>query len=77
VDGVDPRALRLIDAVSNEGQPSSGSARVFVYQRNVERLAASIEQIREHSGSELVQTIGKTASFFKHNPDRNQFPLPK
>ena len=45
VDGVDPRALLLIDAVGNEGQPSSVSARVFVYQRNVERLTASIEQI--------------------------------
>jgi RNA-binding protein len=42
-----------------------------------ESRAASIEQIREHSGAELVQTIGKTASFFKRNPDRNQYPLPK
>ena len=42
-----------------------------------ESRAASIERIREHSGAELVQTIGKTASFFKRNPDRNQFPLPK
>jgi len=42
-----------------------------------ESRAASIEQMREHSGAELVQTIGKTASFFKRNPDRNQYPLPK
>ena len=42
-----------------------------------ESRAASVEQIREHSGAELVQTIGKTASFFKRNPDRNQYPLPK
>jgi RNA-binding protein len=42
-----------------------------------ESRAASIERIREHSGAELVQTIGKTASFFKRNPDRNQYPLPK
>lgn len=42
-----------------------------------ESRAAAIEQIREHSGAELVQTIGKTASFFKRNPDRNQYPLPK
>jgi RNA-binding protein len=42
-----------------------------------ESRAAAIERIREHSGAELVQTIGKTASFFKRNPDRNQYPLPK
>jgi RNA-binding protein len=42
-----------------------------------ESRAASIERIREHSGAEIVQAIGKTASFFKHNPDRNQYPLPK
>ena len=42
-----------------------------------ESRATSIERIREHSGAEVVQTIGKTASFFKRNPDRNQYPLPK
>ena len=39
--------------------------------------AASIEAIVEHSGAELVQTIGKVACFYKRNPDKAQFTLPK
>lgn len=42
-----------------------------------ESRAASVEQIREHAGAELVQSIGKVACFYKRNPDRNQFTLPK
>lgn len=38
---------------------------------------ASIEAIRAHSGAELVQTIGKVACFYKRNPDKAQFTLPK
>jgi RNA-binding protein len=42
-----------------------------------ESRAASVERMREHSGAEVVQTIGKVACFYKRNPDRNQYPLPK
>lgn len=42
-----------------------------------ESRAASIEAIRAHSGAELVQTIGKTACFYKRNPERSQYALPK
>lgn len=43
VDGVDPRALVLLDGVSTQnGNPT---ARVIVYQRNVERLAGTVEAI--------------------------------
>jgi len=42
-----------------------------------ESRAESIERIRDHAGAELVQAIGKTATFYKRNPDRNQYPLPK
>lgn len=42
-----------------------------------ESRADSIETIRAHSGAELVQTIGKVACFYKRNPDRAQFQLPK
>lgn len=38
---------------------------------------ASIEAIRAHSGAELVQTIGKVACFYKRNPDKSAFALPK
>jgi tetratricopeptide (TPR) repeat protein len=44
VDGVDPRALVLLDAIGGpEGSPPT--ARVFVYQRNIERLAGSLELV--------------------------------
>ena len=42
-----------------------------------ESRAASIEAIRAHSGAELVQSIGKMACFYKRNPERSQFTLPK
>lgn len=42
-----------------------------------ESRAASIESIRSHSGAELVQTIGKIACFYKRNPQKSQFSLPR
>lgn len=39
--------------------------------------AQSIETIVSHSGAELVQAIGKTATFFRRHPERSQFTLPK
>lgn len=39
--------------------------------------AQAIDTILTHSGAELVQAIGKTATFFRRNPERNQFTLPK
>lgn len=42
-----------------------------------ESRAASIEQIRASSGAEIVQTIGKIACFYRHNPERAQFTLPR
>lgn len=39
--------------------------------------AASIEAIRAHSGADLVQTIGKIACFYKRNPEKSQFTLPR
>ena len=42
-----------------------------------ESRAASIEQIRASSGAEIVQTIGKTACFYRRNPERAQFTLPR
>lgn len=42
-----------------------------------ESRAESVEQIRAHSGAEVVQTIGKVACFYRRNPDRAQFTLPR
>ena len=42
-----------------------------------ESRAASIEEIRARSGAKIVQTIGRIACFFRFNPERAQFTLPK
>ncbi|HYO96054.1 MAG TPA: UDP-N-acetylglucosamine-peptide N-acetylglucosaminyltransferase, partial [Polyangiaceae bacterium] len=70
VDGVDPRALLLIDGV---GAAGGMTARVFVYQRNVERLAGSLEQVEPEIRLALEREI--TATFLEPDsgpgPNRN------
>jgi hypothetical protein len=60
VDGVDPRALLLLDGVAtnNDGEPPT--ARVFVYQRNVERLAGSVELVESEIRAALEREITGT-----------------
>lgn len=37
----------------------------------------SIERIAAESRAEVVQSIGRTACFYRRNPERAQFTLPK
>ncbi len=39
--------------------------------------AQAIETMAKHAGAELVQAIGKTACFYRRNPERDQFSLPR
>ena len=56
VDGVDPRASLLLDALRpDDGQPQK--ARLFVYQRNVERLAGSLEGLEAEIFESLEREI--------------------
>jgi tetratricopeptide (TPR) repeat protein len=66
VDGVDPRALLLLDATSSDGGAPRVSARVFIYQRNVERLAGSVELVETEIRSALEREI--TAAFIENEP---------
>ena len=70
VDGVDPRALVLLDGVTG-GNGGTPTARVFVYQKNVERLAGSIELV----GPEILAALEReiVASFIEH-PDTPRDP---
>jgi tetratricopeptide (TPR) repeat protein len=63
VDGVDPRALLLLDGVSPNSGEGFMTARVFVYQRNVERLAGSLEQVDAEIRAALEREI--TATFLE------------
>ena len=66
VDGVDPRALLLLDGVNTAGSTGHPTARVFVYQRNVERLAGSLELVEAEIVSALEREI--TMSFLEPEP---------
>ncbi len=70
VDGVDPRATLVLDAPPvPEGQPPR--ARVFVYQRNVERAAGSLEAMEKELAGALEREV--TAVFMEGQPpDKNQ-----
>lgn len=61
VDGVDPRALLLLDGVPGEKPSDMPHARIFVYQQNVERLAGTIELVQQEIAAALEREI--TASF--------------
>ncbi|MGA2448988.1 MAG: tetratricopeptide repeat protein [Polyangiaceae bacterium] len=69
VDGVDPRAPLVLDTPPfEEGTPSR--VRLFVYQRNVERMAGSVERL----GVELVSALEREVSavFLEgQKPDKN------
>lgn len=60
VEGVDPRALLLLDTLGasepGDEEPNRG-ARLFVYQRNVERLGASLEVIIEELTTALQREL--------------------
>ena len=62
-DGIDPRAPMLIDGIATPERPGPPCARIFVYQRNIERLLASAAEI----AGELVTTFEHevTATFLE------------
>jgi tetratricopeptide (TPR) repeat protein len=56
VDGVDPRALIILDATQGENARAT-RGRIFVYQRNVERAAGSPDAIEEELSHALEHEI--------------------
>jgi tetratricopeptide (TPR) repeat protein len=66
VDGVDPRALLLLDTAPAPSEDDDGPARpnrLFIYQRNVERVAGSAAAMEEELSSALEREI--TAVFLE------------
>jgi tetratricopeptide (TPR) repeat protein len=73
VDGVDPRARMILDALApDDGGELPNRARLFVYQRNVERAAGTTEAIREELSAALEREI--TTVFLERNGEP---PTPK
>ncbi len=52
-DGVDPRSPMLFDG--NPRRPGAPSARIFVYQRNVERLCHNVPSLRDELPALLIR----------------------
>jgi Flp pilus assembly protein TadD len=69
VDGVDPRALLVLDTPPvEEGAPPR--VRIFVYQRNVERAAGALEAMDAELDGALEREV--TAVFLEgQRPDKN------
>lgn len=61
VDGVDPRAMVFVDArpATGEGAEARGAleARLFIYQRNVERAAGSLQALEAELSGALEREI--------------------
>jgi tetratricopeptide (TPR) repeat protein len=72
VDGVDPRALLLLDGINTQDKTLPSTARVFVYQRNVERLAGSLDLVESEIEAALEREI--TATFLDPEPDHSVPP---
>jgi tetratricopeptide (TPR) repeat protein len=66
-DGVDPRALVLLDGVTGDGTPVSCN-RVFVYQRNIERIAGSNDPVEQEIVAALEREI--TATFLEEETEQ-------
>jgi tetratricopeptide (TPR) repeat protein len=60
VDGVDPRALLLLDGLGGPPEGDRPSARLFVYQRNVERIAGAVELVEAEIRGALEREIRLT-----------------
>ena len=71
--GVTPAVLAELDAALSFHE----LIKVKLADDDRESRRASIEQIRESSAAEIIQSIGKVACFYRRNPDRAQFSLPR
>ncbi len=67
VDGIDPRAPMLLESPPPREEGAMPKARLFVYQRNVERVSGSVEAIEEEMLHALEREI--TAVFLDKDPD--------
>jgi tetratricopeptide (TPR) repeat protein len=65
-DGVDPRALILLDGVGSAEGIAQTCTRVFVYQRNVERIAGTAERLEPEITAAIEREV--TATFLETDP---------
>lgn len=56
-DGVDPRAGIVFDGMADPGAPPPLAARVFVYQRNIERSVGGIEMLEDEIAAQIEEEL--------------------
>lgn len=71
--GVTPALLKEFDAALAHHE----LVKVKLSDADREDRAETIEVLREASRSELVQTIGRVACFFRRNPQQPKIELPR
>lgn len=59
-DGVDPRALILLDGLASIENPGPPCRRVFLYQRNIERVAGAPDKVEEEISDALAREVQAT-----------------
>jgi len=62
-DGVDPRALVLLDDLSSVDNPGPPCGRIFIYQRNLERVSGCPDRLEQDVKDALEREI--TATFLE------------
>jgi tetratricopeptide (TPR) repeat protein len=62
-DGIDPRALLLLDGLGSPDNPGPPCSRIFVYQRNVERVAGCPDRLEQDLRDAIEREI--TAIFLE------------
>ncbi len=67
VDGIDPRAPMLLESPPPRDETEPPRARLFVYQRNLERAAGALEAVEGEMMRALEREI--TAVFLEKDPD--------
>lgn len=72
IDGVDPRALLLMDDIATQDGDDEPTARLFVYQRNVERVAGALESLE----TELKAALEREVSAIAEEEDLSDLPRP-
>ena len=71
--GVTPNVIAELDGALEHHE----LIKVKLADDDREARAEAIEHIKSASGADLVQSIGKTACFYRRNPDRAAFTLPR
>lgn len=67
VDGVDPRALMLLEPASGSQEAPERLTRLYVYQRNVERAAGALAAVEHELLSALEREV---TAVFLDDPDK-------